>query len=156
MARLASADSLRNSAPRAGPHVALGRRMKARSYLFGLLAVGIWACGGSVEDGKTQGPTGPAPSGTAPTGTIPPGGGGVTSGDDPGNDLPQRGGTTGTAGTCPASMPRDGSPCAPEGLTCLFGKNPSGCDSDSASCHEGTWSTFSTPGCPIPLDAGSD
>lgn len=128
--------------------------MNTRSCFLGLLALAIVGCGGAVDDGKTNGP---APRAAASGGTGGSGGskgGGVSAGGDPGdpgNDLPQRGGPT-----CPATRPRTGDACNAEGLNCLFGKNPTGCDSDSASCQGGKWNVFSTPGCPRPQDAGSD
>ena len=120
--------------------------MNTRSSLLGLLALAIAACGGAVDDnGKTNEPA-PSSSGGSK------GGASATSGGDPGNDLPQRG----APASCPSLRPRTGDPCSAEGLSCLFGHNQTGCDSDSGSCRGGKWSVESTPGCPVPRDAGSD
>ena len=123
--------------------------MNTRSFLLGLLAVAIAACGGAVDDeGKTNAP---ASSSTTSSGGSK-GGGSTPNGDDPGNDLPQRG----APATCPGSRPSSGDSCSAEGLSCLYGHNQTGCDSDSASCQDGRWSVIGTPGCAVPHDAGSD
>jgi hypothetical protein len=59
-------------------------------------------------------------------------------------------------GTCPTVRPTQGTACAPDGLSCQLGKNPTGCDSDSASCRQGKWVVYSTPGCATPKDSGTD
>ena len=71
---------------------------------------------------------------------------------------PDPGGGSSTAssdgGTCPTVKPSTGTACTQEGLHCLFGKHPSGCDSDDGSCIKGKWSVNSTPGCAPSLDSG--
>jgi hypothetical protein len=73
-----------------------------------------------------------------------------------GGDAAHAASSANDGGTCPGARPTQGAPCAPEGLDCLFGKNKTGCDSDSASCSQGKWLVFSTPGCALPRDSGTD
>jgi hypothetical protein len=75
-----------------------------------------------------------------------------------GGSAPDPGGGTSAAasdrGTCPTVKPSTGTACTQEGLYCLFGKHPTGCDSDDGSCINGKWSVSSTPGCPQLQDSG--
>ena len=92
-------------------------------------------CGGATYVGDLPADGGDA--GTLPDGHVAPKGDGKGEG-------------------CPATRPSPNSPCTTEGLGCPYGKNRTGCDSDSAECSHGQWAVFGTPGCaPTKNDGGT-
>jgi hypothetical protein len=49
---------------------------------------------------------------------------------------------------CPETRPEPNSHCdLPNGTSCQYGRNATGCDSDFAQCNDGAWLVVGTPGC---------
>ncbi len=114
--------------------------------------------GGSGAAGAKAGAAGSSAGGGAIAGTggKSAGSGGASAGSG-GASAGSGGASAGSGGACPNTLPKPGSPCSPEGLSCAFGA----CCAPVGACVNGVWQIAQPPcqlpKCPdtVPLDGSS-
>jgi hypothetical protein len=99
--------------------------------------------GGSDNSGGAMGSGGTDPGGSAGTG-LPDAGTGGTGGQA-GHGGSSGAGGSDAGGTCPPTLPSSSQTCAPEGLSCSYGK----CCPTRAVCSGGKWQ-ITMPACAVP------